>query len=425
MILGYSKWWKFDEALALLPSMHRSDVKFNESTFSTALSLCGRLQSLSLGKQIHCVVIKSGFENFELVGSSFLYFHANCFEMDEANRVFNELHDKTELWWNLMIAGYVESGLMREALDMLMKMPKRDGLVAAIADAKRIYDGATNPSLNASNSLIRGFISTGKIEDAELIFNRLVEANLVYSNMMIKEGGEIDKALKLFEETRGERNSVTWNSMMSGYIQNEQYKEALILMDSYGYAHHGLGSQAISLFEHMLENSVVPNGATFVGILSACAHAGLVFCKKLRSSLKRCQLKLMRLFGEFYSIPVGTAWTWKSVEGSTKAVQDHGRPHAAHYDSSIKVFSFADSSSLLKGGIGVVIRDIEGFVVGEAAIPLSNILDANLADALAAREGSLQDDEGRVFKHGIRSGEMKWSKKTLRECGPTCWKERK
>ncbi|MFQ6669478.1 hypothetical protein Gotur_034708 [Gossypium turneri] len=476
VISGYSKWGKFNEALALLSSMHRSDIKFNEFTFSTALSLCGRLLSLTPGKQIHCVVIKSGSESFELVGSSLLYFYANCSGIEEAKRVFHDLHDKNELLWNLMIVGYVECGLMKEALDMFMKMPKRDvvawttlisgymkseegcdkalelfwrmrgssevvpneftldsviracsrlanlregrlvhGILIkygfefdqliggaliefysdceAIADAKRVYDGVTNPCLNASNSLIRGLISMGRIDDAELIFNTLVEANSVSYNLMIKgyaacgrvedskrlfeemsqrtivstntmisvysRSGEIGKALMLFEETRGERNPVTWNSMMSGYIRNEQYKEALMLylnmcrlqiahtrstfsvlfhacsclrslqqgqllhahliktpfhsnvyvgtslIDMYskcgsisdahksfssisspnvaawtaiinGHAHHGLGSQAILLFEHMLQKGVVPNGATFVGILCACAHAGLV-----------------------------------------------------------------------------------------------------------------------------------------------------
>lgn len=43
-----------------------------------------------------------------------------------------------------------------------------------------------------------------------------------------------------------------------------------------GYAHQGIGSEAISLFGHMLKQGLVPNGATFIGILSACGHAGLV-----------------------------------------------------------------------------------------------------------------------------------------------------
>ncbi|XP_021296621.1 pentatricopeptide repeat-containing protein At5g48910-like isoform X2 [Herrania umbratica] len=442
MLSGYSKWWKFNESLDLLSSMHRSHIRFNESTFSTALSVCGRLRSLTDGKQIHCVVIKSGCDSFELVGSALLYFYANCFEIEEGKRVFDELHDKNELLWNLMIVGYVECSLMREALDVFIKMPKRDvvawttlisgyvkseedcemalelfwwmrgsgevvpneftldsviracrrlgdlcegrlvhGILIkygfefdqliggaliefycyceAIDDAKRVYDGITNPCLNASNSLIGGLMSLGWIEDAELIFNRLVDANSVSYILMIKGSGEIEKAIKLFEETQGERNPVTWNSMMSGYIENEQYKEALMLyctmcrlqiehtrstfsvlfhacsclrslqqgqllharliktpfqsnayvgtslIDMYskcgsitdahksfssisspnvaawtalinGYAQHGLGSQAILLFEQMLEKGVAPNAATFVGILSACGRAGLV-----------------------------------------------------------------------------------------------------------------------------------------------------
>ncbi|XP_022735366.1 pentatricopeptide repeat-containing protein At2g13600-like [Durio zibethinus] len=489
MISGYTKWWKFNESIDLLSTMHRSDIRFNESTFSTALSVCGRLRSLTDGKQIHCVVIKSGCESFELVRSSLLYFYANCFEIKEGERVFNELHDKNELLWTLMIVGYVECSLMNEALDLFMKMPKRDvvawtalisgyvkseegcekalelfwwmrcsgevvpneftldsviracsrlgdlckgklvhGILIkygfefnqsiggaltefysdceAIDDAKRVYNAITSPCLKPSNSLIGRLISMGKIEDAELIFNKLVEANSFSYNLMIKgyaacgrvedskrlfeemsrrtivstnimisvysRSGEIDKALKLFEETQWERDPVTWNSMMSGCIQNQQYNEALklylnmcrfqiertrstfsvlfhgcscqrslqqgqllhahliktpfesnvyvgtSLIDMYskcgsitdayksfssisspnvaawtslinGYAHHGFGSQAILHFEHMLEKGVVPNATTFVGILSACGHAGLVNeGMRLFSSMEKC-----------------------------------------------------------------------------------------------------------------------------------------
>ncbi|OMO80163.1 hypothetical protein CCACVL1_13143 [Corchorus capsularis] len=259
MISGYSKWGKLNESLDLLSSMHRSDIKFNESTYSTALSVCGRLQSLTDGKQIHCIVIKSGCESFELVGSALLYFYATCFEIEEGKRVFDELHEKNELLWNLMIAGYVECNMMREALDVFMKMPKQDvvawttlisgyakseegcekalelfwwmrggsevkpneftldsliracsrlgdlcegrlvhGILIkygfefdqpiagalvefycsceALDDAKKVYYGVKDPCLNTSNSIISGLMSLGRVEDAELIFNRLDES---------------------------------------------------------------------------------------------------------------------------------------------------------------------------------------------------------------------------------------------------------
>uniref|UniRef100_A0A2N9GLW5 DYW domain-containing protein n=1 Tax=Fagus sylvatica TaxID=28930 RepID=A0A2N9GLW5_FAGSY len=476
MISGYSKWGRYYEALKLTSTMHNSNIKLNDTTFSTTLSVCAHSGSVCEGKELHCLVLKSGLERFELVGSALLYFYASCIEIEGAKQVFDELHCENELLWSLMLVGYVQCNLMSEALDVFNKMPSRDvvawttlisgyarsedgcewalelfrrmrgsgevvpneftldcviracgrlgsltegrinhGLLIkygfefdhsiasaliefycdceAIDDAKRVYDWMGNPGLNASNSLIGGLIFMGRIEDAELIFSRLVEKNPVSYNLMIKgyamsgqvkeserlfkrmtqrtivslntmifvysRNGEIDKALKLFEETKGERNPVTWNSMMSGYSQNHQHEEAFklyltmhrllinhtrstfsalfhactclgslqlgqslhahviktpfesnayvgtSLVDMYskcgsipdaqksfssisspnvvawtalinGYAHHGLGSEAILLFEDMLKQGVVPNGGTFVGILSACGRAGLV-----------------------------------------------------------------------------------------------------------------------------------------------------
>ncbi|KAH7557753.1 hypothetical protein ACOSP7_027631 [Xanthoceras sorbifolium] len=489
MISGYSKWGKFNESLSLASTMHRSNVKLNETTISTVLSVCAQLQSLIAGKQIQGLVLKSGYESFELVGSSLLYFYANCFKIEEAKQVFEDLREENGLLWSVMLVGYVQCNLMSDALDLFMKMPRRDVIVWTklisgyvksedgcdkalelfwwmienaevmpdeftfdavvracgrlgvlcegrlvhgmlikcgyefdhliggaliefycscehINEAKRVYDRVANPGLDASNSLISGLILMRRIEDAELVFNRLTETNSVSYNLMIKgyavEGrvedskrlfekmphrtiissntmisvysrnGEIHKALKLFEETKGERNPVTWNSMMSGYIQNDRHEEALelyvtmcrlaidrsrstfsvlfhacsclgslqqgqllhahliktpfesnvyvgtSLIDMYskcgniteaqasfscisspnvaawtslinGYAHHGLGSEAIMLFEHMIEQGVLPNAATFVGILSACCHTGLVNeGMKIFHSMEKC-----------------------------------------------------------------------------------------------------------------------------------------
>ncbi|XP_030962138.1 pentatricopeptide repeat-containing protein At2g13600-like [Quercus lobata] len=476
MISGYSKWWQYYEALKLTSIMHGSNIKLNETTFSTALSVCARSSSVCEGEELHCLILKSGFERFELVGSALLYLYASCIDIEGAKRVFDELHGENELLWSLMLVGYVQCNLMSEALDVFNKMSSRDvvawttlisgyarsedgcewalelfrrmrgsgevepneftldcviracgrlgslreGRIAhgllikygfefdhsiasaliefycdfeAIDEAKRVYDWMGNLGLNASNSLIGGLIFMGRIVDAEIIFGRLVEKSAVSYNLMIRgyamsgqveeseklfntmtektiislntmisvysRNGEIDKALKLFEETKGERNPVTWNSMMSGYIQNHRHEDAFklyvtmhrlsidhtrstfsalfhactclgslqlgellhahviktpfesnayvgtSLVDMYskcgsisnaqksfcgisspnvaawtalinGYAHHGLGSKAILLFEEMLKQGVVPNGATFVGILSACGRAGLV-----------------------------------------------------------------------------------------------------------------------------------------------------
>lgn len=145
------------------------------------------------------------------------------------------------------------------------------------------------PSLNASNSLIQGLLLAGRIEDAELILRGLT-INPISCNLMIKgyamndrvadskslfekmpmktlisintmisvycRTGEIEKALELFEEVKGERNSVTWNSMISGYIQNSMHEEAF------------------KLYETMRRLAIHRTRSTFSALLHACSSLG-------------------------------------------------------------------------------------------------------------------------------------------------------
>ncbi|KAF9587272.1 hypothetical protein IFM89_039519 [Coptis chinensis] len=373
MISGYKKFGEFEEALSIVSIMHRSDMKLNETTFSSSFSVCARLKSLSCGKQMHSLVLKSGLEYFEFVGSSLLSFYSNCGEIAEARRVFDGLCERNELLWSIMLVGYVNRNLMKEAMDVFMKMPSRDviswttlisgysrsgdecekaleifklmrvsgetnpneftfdsvlrsigelgilkegkivhglciifgfefdqsiggALIAlysscdAVEDAKKVYEGLRYPCLNASNSIIGGLISMGRIEEAEMIFNVLVEKNSVSYNLMIKgyamsgrvedskrlfrkmpertivtlnsmitvycRNGALDEALELFEQTKGDRNTVTWNSMISGYTLSDQPEEA------------------IKLYVAMQRLPVARSRSTFSTLFHACSCIG-------------------------------------------------------------------------------------------------------------------------------------------------------
>ncbi|GMI68979.1 hypothetical protein like AT4G02750 [Hibiscus trionum] len=190
------------------------------------------------------------------------------------------------------------------------------------------------PQVISTNIYINKLVKSGQLDIARNAFDEMPRRTDVSWNTMISgysKSGEIDKALKLLEETRGERNSVTWNSMMSGYIQNEQCKEALMLYlnmcrlqiartrSTFSILFHACSclrslQQGQSLHAHLIKTPLKSNvyvgttlvdkyskcGTTvdahksfssisslnmvaraaivngFVGILSACSHAGLV-----------------------------------------------------------------------------------------------------------------------------------------------------
>uniref|UniRef100_A0A3N7FE47 Pentacotripeptide-repeat region of PRORP domain-containing protein n=1 Tax=Populus trichocarpa TaxID=3694 RepID=A0A3N7FE47_POPTR len=71
--------------------------------------------------------------------------------------------------------------------------------------------------------------------------------------------GSLDNALRVFE-SMPHKNEVSWNAMISAL------------------AFHGQALEALSLFRRMSKDNgtVQPNDITFIGVLSACVHAGLV-----------------------------------------------------------------------------------------------------------------------------------------------------
>jgi len=67
----------------------------------------------------------------------------------------------------------------------------------------------------------------------------------------------LDSAVRVFDSTT-EKDVVLWSSMIAGY------------------GAHGLGQEAVALYQKMIGSSIKPNSVTFVSVLSACSHSGMV-----------------------------------------------------------------------------------------------------------------------------------------------------
>lgn len=285
MISGYSKWGRFSEALRLVSDMHHGNVRLNETTFLTTLSACARSGSLSEGKEVHCLVLKSGLECFELLGSSLLYFYASCLKIEDAKRVFDELRGGNELLWSLLLVGYVQCNLMGEATELFVNMPKRDVLAwtAMISWYAKSEDGCKRalelfkwmmsdrvaPNEFTLDCVVRasgrlgelcvgkavhgilikyGFESDesiggallefycvcGAVHCAKRVYDRIESPSLNASNSLI--GGlvlmdRIEDAKRIFNRLK-EKDSVSYNLMIKGYATSGQVDESERLFES-------------------------------------------------------------------------------------------------------------------------------------------------------------------------------------------------
>ncbi|CAL0321007.1 unnamed protein product [Lupinus luteus] len=248
LITGYAQNERAVDALVMFSQMVREEFRPNEFTLSSLVKCCGLIPSYKDGRQVHACCVKYGCSGNVFVGSSLVDMYARCGYLDEARLVFEKLVSKNEVSWNALICGYGRMGEGEEALALFVKM-QREGYKPT---------DFTYSALLCSSSCV-GSLEKGKWLHAQVIKSRRKLAGYVGNNLlhMYAKSGSIRDAKKVFDRLV-KIDLVSCNSMLKGYAQ------------------HGLGKEAVQQFEDMVRAGVEVNDITFICVLTACSHAGLL-----------------------------------------------------------------------------------------------------------------------------------------------------
>ncbi|PON66144.1 Tetratricopeptide-like helical domain containing protein [Parasponia andersonii] len=250
MISGYSKMGYAQDAARLFCEMKDAGFEPNEMTLVSVLGACGDLGDLSLGRWVEEFVVENKLELNSYMGSALIGMYGKCGDLSSARRIFDSMVTKDCVTWNAMISGYAQNGLSDEAIMLF------DGMKhAGIDPDKRTLVGL----LSASASV--GALDMGKWVD-KYASQRGIQHDVYVATALLDmyaKCGSLDDALRVFEDMP-QKNEVSWNAMISAL------------------AFHGRAMEAISLFKRMIDEggAACPNDITFVGVLSACVHVGLV-----------------------------------------------------------------------------------------------------------------------------------------------------
>lgn len=248
MIDGYSQSGDSEEALDLFQKMLDEGLKPSNVTVMGALHACANLGDIKHGQFIHELVNQLGLDSDVSVMNSLISMYCKCRRVDLAAELFYKLKVKTLVSWNAMILGYAQNGHSMEAISLFCKMQqqnmKRDSftLVSVITAVAEL-------SLLRQAKWIHGLVIRTWLHKNAFVMTALVD--------MYAKCGAVHTARKLFDEM-GERHVTTWNAMIDGY------------------GTHGFGKEAVELFNEMCKGDIYPNDVTFLCIISACSHSGLV-----------------------------------------------------------------------------------------------------------------------------------------------------
>ncbi|XP_011023127.1 PREDICTED: pentatricopeptide repeat-containing protein At5g08510 [Populus euphratica] len=281
LIKAYSSQNQPRQCLSLYSQMLLKGCPPNELTFTFLFPACASFYSLLHGKVIHTHFIKSGFDFDVYALTALVDMYAKLGVLMLARQVFDEMTVRDIPTWNSLIAGYSRSRDMEGALELFKLMPSRsvvswttmisgysqNGMYTKALEMflKMEKDKEVRPNEVTIASVFSACAKLGALEVGERIEsyardNGLMK-NLYVSNTLLEmyaRCGKIDAARHVFNEIGKRRNLCSWNSMMMGL------------------AVHGRSNEALQLYDQMLGEGIEPDDVTFVGLILACTHGGLV-----------------------------------------------------------------------------------------------------------------------------------------------------
>ncbi|XP_057799543.1 pentatricopeptide repeat-containing protein At2g20540 [Salvia miltiorrhiza] len=280
MIRAYTRNHMYLSSITLYQSMLRQlEISPDRFTYPFVIRSIGGIPDVYLGKQIHGHVSKFGLIDNSIVKNSVLDMYVKCDAMAEAHKVFDEMSERDVVSWNSLISGYMRLGQVRKARAMFDEMQSksivswtamisgytRNGRFGEALEVFRAMQVAgVRPDWVSLVAALPACAQLGALElgrwihfyaEREGFLNRIIVCNALIE-MYTKCGG-VGHALQLFG-AMVERDVVSWSTVIAGL------------------ANHGRAREAIELFDEMQSVDVKPNEITFVGLLSACSHAGLV-----------------------------------------------------------------------------------------------------------------------------------------------------
>ncbi|PKI43091.1 hypothetical protein CRG98_036570 [Punica granatum] len=267
------------DAIVLYLRMLHDAITPNSFTFPCVIRACCVDSAVREGRQVHAQVLKFGFGEDVVSSNNLIHMYVNFLSLEEARRVFDKMPSRSVVSCTTMITGYARSGFVDEALEVFESIPEKSSVLW--------------------NSMVAAFVQTGHFHGAFALFERMLDEKVVLDKFiaatvlsacagsgalglgkwihfyiqsneieldpklasaiidMYCKCGCLEKALEIFNGLPSKGLSA-WNSMIGGL------------------AVHGKGDAAVKLFMEMEKEKVAPDHITFLNVLTACAHSGLI-----------------------------------------------------------------------------------------------------------------------------------------------------
>ncbi|ONI25205.1 hypothetical protein PRUPE_2G288700 [Prunus persica] len=279
LICGYSQCNRFENVLGLFKAMQAANVRADAVTMMKVILACNYLGEWEIADSMVNYVEENHVDIDVYLGNTMIDMYGRRGLANLAREVFDRMHERNIVSWNSMIKGYAKAGNFVNARKLFNEMPKRNvvswtSMITGYsqanqhAEAVSLFEEMMGANVRADEITVASVLSAcahvGSLDVGEAVHRYTrkngVKADIYVGNALIDmycKCGVAEKALEVFQWME-EKDSVSWTSVISGLAVN------------------GFADSALEIFSRMLREGIRPTHGMFVGILLACAHAGLV-----------------------------------------------------------------------------------------------------------------------------------------------------
>ncbi|KAI5058915.1 hypothetical protein GOP47_0027085 [Adiantum capillus-veneris] len=250
IIAGHAQDVHGEEAFNCFQQMQVEGLSADAVTYACVLKACASTGAIDKGEEIHNQILREGLmEKSLMISNSVIDMYAKCGLLEKAQEVFDKLAIRDVVSWNSLIAGYSQHGLGEQALSCFEQMQ----VAGLSADAITFV------------CILKACGSIGRADKGQEVHIEIEKAKWLEKDVhvgtalvdMYAKCGLIKKAQEVFEKL-SYRDVVSWNALLTGYVQ------------------HALGEEVLNCVDQMQSEGIMPDVVSFVCMLKACGSLGAV-----------------------------------------------------------------------------------------------------------------------------------------------------
>ncbi|KAL8201313.1 hypothetical protein R6Q57_012652 [Mikania cordata] len=238
-------------ALAIFSMMQVWGKNPSVRSFVGLLNFSSKNVNLILGKQIHCFVLKLGLEHDSCyIHSALIDMYGKCGEIESSVALYENIPRKTLEICNSLMTSLAHCGIVEDVIEMFGLMVDEDiGFdEVSLSTTINTLSKSTYASLTSCKLLHHCAVKSGFDHDLA------VSCSLIDSYSRF---GDVKSYCQVFEQLSSP-NVTCFTSMISAYSRNK------------------MGMQCCKFLEAMISKGLKPDKVTFLCVLTACNHSGMV-----------------------------------------------------------------------------------------------------------------------------------------------------